>query len=115
VFPADGAAPVERLDADVVEITAAMDGRGRVRLRQHEQVGLARLPAQPAREDDRRGPFARAGGAQDAESRIGVAHQGVARAATFQLIVAVSEEHEVAVQHPGEQRPRFRRVGLRHR
>ena len=52
---------------------------------------------------------------QDAEAAGAVAHQRVARAAALQLVVAIAEEHEVAVVHPREQRAGFAGVGLRHR
>ena len=51
----DLAGGVEGLHADVVEITAAMHGRRRVRLGEHQQLGRARLAAQmPGEHDGRR-------------------------------------------------------------
>ena len=51
----DLAARVEGLDADVVEVAAAMHGGRRVRLGEHQQLGRARLAAQvPGEHDGRR-------------------------------------------------------------
>ena len=112
----DLAGGVEGLHADVVEITAAMHGRRRVRLGEHQQFGRARLAAQvPGEHDGRRRLACLGETAQDAEAAVAVAHQRVARAAALQPVVAITEEHEMSVVHPREQRARFAGVGLRHR
>ncbi len=110
----DAAGGIEGLDAHVVEITRAVHGRRRIGLGEHQQVGLARLVAQMTRQHDGSLSAAARRSAQDAEPAVGIAHQHVARSAALQVIVAVTQEHEVPVVHPGEQRARLGRVRAGH-
>jgi len=109
MFTGDIAGGIEGLDADVIDVTGAMHGGGGVRLGEHQQVGRARLAPQMSGQHDGRRGLHSATDAQDAEAAVDVAHQRVARAAAFQPVVAVSQEDEMSVMHPGEQR-----AGLRH-
>ena len=102
---------VEALDADVVEVRRAVHGRPRVRLRQVEQVLLARQPAhlrRQLREADRDRPLV--GRAQDAEPRAGHGTQHVLPVLGEDFVLAVAEEREVAVVHPLEQVAGLRRA-----
>ena len=110
MFTGDIAGGIEGLDADVIDVAGAMHRRGGVRLGEHQQVGRARLAPQVSGQHDGRRGFAPAAGAQDAEPAVGVAHQRVARAAAFQPVVAIAQEDEVPVVHPGEQRARLGHV-----
>ncbi len=110
MFTGDIAGGIEGLDADVIDVTGTMNGRGGVRLGEHQQVGCTRLAPQVSGQHDGRRGFAPAAGAQDAEAAVDVAHQCVARAAAFQTVVAIAQENEMPVMHPGEQRPRLRHV-----
>ena len=115
MFAVDVARVVEGLHAHVVEITAAMHGRGRVRLGEHQQLRCARLATQVAgQHDGRRTSCALPLVAQDAEAARGVAHQRVTRAAALQAVVTIAEEHEMSVVHPREQGACLARVGFRY-
>ena len=114
VFTRDLAFGVEGLDAHVVQVAAAMHGGGRVGLGQHQQFRRARLSPQMTREHDGRRWPASGLRAQDAEPAAAVADQRVARAATLESVVAVSQEHEMPVVHPGQQRARLAGVRTRH-
>ena len=66
----DLARGVEALHADVVEVTRTMNGRARVRLREHEQVRIARQRAKLRRQLlEARRDAAQLGLAQHAEAR----------------------------------------------
>ena len=100
------AARVEGLDADVVEVGRAVDGRDRVRLGDDQRLRRTREGANLAGQHDGPGlvPGARA---HQAEAGACRRNQPVARRAALQPVFPVAEEREVVLVHPLEQRLRL--------
>jgi hypothetical protein len=104
-LPHDLAGVVELLQADVVEVARAVHRGARVRLREHEQLGLAGERADLGGElgEAVRDP-AEARLAQHAESRARHYAQLVLAIDRFELVLAVSQEREVILPRPVEER-----------
>ncbi len=97
-------APIEGLDADVIEQLAAMHGGDGVRLGDDEQFRFTRLGAHlPAQHGRRRAALVVRRAREDAKSRGALGHEVVFAAPALQPVMAVAEEHEVPALHPVEQ------------
>src|SRR5688500_16199206 len=90
----DAALFVEGLDADVIEVGRAMHGRDRIRLRDREQLRIARVLAHRARERSQLELRATAT-TQNAESSVGDRLDDVFAASALQCVFAITQEREV--------------------
>src|SRR4029077_5975794 len=95
MLPVHPSAPIEGLDADVIEQLAAMYGGDGVGLGDDEQFRLTRLGAHlPAQHGRRRAALVVRRAREDAKSRGALGHEVVFAAPALQAVVAVAEEHE---------------------
>ena len=102
----DVAGAVEALDADVVEVAGTVDGRARVRLRDHEQAPAARLFPELCRQlhEARRQRLALAL-AQQPEARSPDDRQARAAVLLDEIVATVPDEREVVVHEPLQECP----------
>ena len=110
VLADDCAARAELLHGDVVEIGAAMHGRYRVRLGDHEGRRVASHRAHGSGQTRWRRLGARLPGSKDAQARACVREQLICGLAATQPVVPIAEEDKMRAFHPVQKLAGFMKV-----